>query len=201
MLSNAYYWPNKVTDNFRRHLLNQFIHSPLCSSISLYEGDNSEWLDGISSSKIESKPDERSLPDKKAKAFYVQSGKFQMPIDKSEPIDSIGVIVSKYAKFPSAEERRSIEKLISIHPDCRISIFKIGRILPSQDLSNNKPFLRSRKDLLADGAYSIMSQFLPVRFREIHANHLALAVRLNYETCQGMSRKGLCICIFSGFWV
>ena len=71
-------------------------------------------------------------------------------------------------------------------PDARISVFQIGRIIPSSSNLNTGES-QTRLEIIQDNLYPILSQFLPVKYREIEPAHLAQAIRLNYETCERMS--------------
>ncbi len=85
--------------------------------------------------------------------------------------------------FGSKGSGKMVEELSSRFPDSRISVFKHSRILCS-DASPSFIKGRSYKDITLDTSYPILSQFLPARYREIEASHLAQAIRLNYETCE-----------------
>ena len=66
----------------------------------------------------------------------------------------------------------------------RISAYRVGMILPSAVKGEKSHFVPSRMETVKEAAYPILSQFLPADYREIESKHLALAMRLNYETCE-----------------
>ena len=98
-------------------------------------------------------------------------------------LDHVSFVSPAFRKFPCSRERDFIDSIIRINPDARVSAFRVGYVLGEEP----KEALAAT---IVDRAYSVASQFLPTDYREISASHLALAMRLNYETCEPQYREG-----------
>jgi hypothetical protein len=109
---------------------------------------------------------------------------FDVGVSKIESIALIAPLLGKESREKTLDSL--VNSWVTRAPDARISVFQIGRIIPSSaDLKGAEP--QTRLEVIQDNLYPILSQFLPVKYREIEPAHLAQAIRLNYETCERMS--------------
>lgn len=178
---------NASTDQkLYRCLLRQLLHSPLTDSVtplspSLDEtilknfGSNPKFrrINGDVDSSVD-------LPS----ALFLLTGESEEGLPKNARLDHICMISSIFRKFPRPREERFLDLLRENNPGARISVFRISRVLGDQGTS------WFDSDVMMDKAYEVGSQFLPAKYREISANHLAQAMRLNYETCTPNFKEG-----------
>lgn len=191
VISRSGKWSSILQSNMSQQLVHQFSHSNLCASVSSDSGTltNPEilWTSPVKQDTLQNKK------------LYLQTGAFAVPPVDAKTLAGISVVVSAFRKFPTDEEKKSLELISQLAPACRISIFRIGRVYMNEDKDTDidSDFYFNRNRIL-DTAYSYMSQFLPVRFREISSIHLAQSIRLNYDTCEGMLSNFVCMyCIRS----
>ena len=126
------------------------------------------------------------LGDSSMPCFVVSMTESPDPAVGSLSLAGFSHIGSIFKKFPSKEDLLLYQDLKKAHPGIRISSFRVGRVLPwlRKGDSDDPAFIQSRGEKWQDSAYAIGSQFLPARFREIESKDLALAIRLNFETCE-----------------
>lgn len=173
-------------ENLYRCLLRQLIHSPLTDSVTALSqspdesilkdfGSNPKFrrIDGDVDSSVD-------LPS----ALFLLNGESELGSARNARLDHICLISSIFTKFPGAREEGFLDQLREKNPGARISVFRIGRVLAVEGEG------RFDSEVLMDKAYEVGSQFLPAKYREISANHLAQAMRLNYETCTPDYKKG-----------
>ena len=167
-----------VPRHFTEKLIQQFSASAQCAEIFV---DNSFQVSATNFPKVVpiSNVNDYSRPDRLPN-LVIGSCEVVSGLNRSIPNPSF-VLLSPI--FGSKDSGKMVEELSSRFPDSRISVFKHGRILCSDAAPS---FLKGRSylDLALDTSYPIHSQFLPARYREIEASHLAQAIRLNYETCE-----------------
>ena len=169
--------PHHLTEK----LLTQFSASSRCSSIFI------DPAAGFSVDKFPKVKESNSDLSDGTKAFAICTEDDNLGTFVSDQVFSIAVL-SPF--FRSTKLNQALENWTASFPEARISVFKYGRILSSDA---DPSFLKGRKipDMLADKSYPIMSQFLPARYRELEARHLAQAIRLNLETCEPEYRDPL----------
>ena len=176
-----------LTQSLTSQLVKQFENSPLCSSVlvEVNKLSNEESLSRRGPKFGWYTPSDLEL-EAGSKTLMICVGGIISPGVWGNHLDSLSFISSLFRKFPSTSESTAIAQLAAIAPTCRISAFRLGWLLqqePSFDAWKRSSY--GRQGIL-DAAYSAASQFLPTNWREINTSNLALAIRLNYETCERM---------------
>ncbi len=166
-----------VPHHLTEKLLQQFSASPYCSEILVPE---SNGLMFGNSPKIVPVSDISDHPNtNRLQTLVIGSGS-----DIEHPRDDVPLsLVILSSIFGSNGKTPALQELSKKFPAARISVFRYSRILCS-DAGSDIMKARELKDVCLDSGYPIFSQFLPARYREIEASHLAQAIRLNYETCE-----------------
>jgi hypothetical protein len=170
---------SSVPKHFARKLIQQFGASQRCSEIILDESalEFAESNKAKALCKFESSGEFGDL--KNVVIVYDRSHFKSVPLHNTESIVVLSAITQ------SKRISQDILSLSSLYPQTRISEFRYSRILSSDAAAADlvaRPLVEKMKDV----SYPILSQFLPARYREIDAKHLAQAVRLNFETCERM---------------
>jgi hypothetical protein len=174
----------------RTELIKQFKFSPLCREVFVEKDPVifDHALRNIPSDKVhEFSEDLHSLDSGTRNIGIFMDGANCNP-GGLHKFDSLVFVKSIYSQKLGVCESEIINKSRVEYPALRVSVFKIGRIIPDnlgEEASSLLP--KSKADVVMDNLYPIYSQFLPARFREISPRDLAQAVRLNYETCEVMN--------------
>ena len=167
----------------RGELINQFVNSPLCSSVMIKRDPVilDETIKNLKHQKIiMSESTENSTQDT-VRNLLIVPDVCDFPDAELSDIDSVVTFGSLYKSKQKHEEK--LKLIRELNPGVRRTVFSTGHVtLLGDEPMTNIP--SSSFETLINILYPIGSQFLPARFREINPNHLALAVRLNYETCE-----------------
>lgn len=172
----------------RRDLIEQFAHSPLCSGVLVQREETllSDPAKRISSSKVQAFEDFGQLPVSDPPQLLVGFGPMY-----PYPVNSLNLagfchVGSLLRRFPSIDESNLYSDLKRRNVGVRITSFRVGRVLPrfKKEDKDDPEFAQSKREQIEDTAFSIGSQFLPAKYREIESKDLALAIRLNFETCE-----------------
>lgn len=190
LISSVGSCPSRELLALQRSIVDQFRHSPYCSTV-LVEGDAPhEPLSDEARHKVEyNVHDERLRDSTSARTVVVQfSGQSELSkLLRDVKVDSWNEVQPIRDPYPTSYQIQNLTTLRKLNPVVRFSVFRFGRlVLP---VTERKSPLKDGLDrmTLMDSLYSIYAQFLPVRYRELPSDQLAQAVRLNYETCAGMS--------------
>jgi hypothetical protein len=172
----------------KRDLVRQFVASPMCSSVAvdIVDTNHPNLKSKLQDSKIVRFSSYSDLAQSSAPNLLVNIGG-NLPEDfEVDQVDRL-VLVSSIFNRPDIDAlRRRLKGLVAGKP-VPVSVFETGHILPSfsKEDAVEETGMRSKKDVVGDAVYSIGSQFLSAKYREIQSKHLAQAIRLNYETCEG----------------
>jgi hypothetical protein len=167
----------------RAELIKQFVYSPLCTTV-LVKRDPvilDEALQNIKHGKLRTVDAIEPMMAGDIRNLVVVPHVIDDLRDELCRADSVVVFDSIF------RPNKQIIKQLPIRSDrqssVRSSVFLTGHLSPQEDNTmTNIPSTSMEK--VSNFVYPIGSQFLPARFREIQPQHLALAVRLNYETCE-----------------
>ena len=176
----------------RRDLINQFRHSPLCAEVLVAkdEVDVCDDMDTLLGEKVKYLTNYNELKGAQLTSVIVGLGGSLSQEMDGVPVSSYSYVSTIFQKFPSVKEKELFESLRRGSPDVRISAYRVGMVLPSAVKGEKSPFVASRMETVKEATYPILSQFLPADYREIESKHLALAMRLNYETCEPDYKSG-----------
>lgn len=165
----------------RKELINQFINSPMCESVVINRDpvilDRS--LDAVKNPKLTVSATLEDLSSDNIRNFLVIPHERQANLEIKN-LDGVTAIGSLFRK---SDDLKGLLSGRIDQADTRLSFFRVGHVMHDEDPSFDCiPVSNTAK--LREHLYPIASQFLPARFREISPKHLALAVRLNFETCE-----------------
>ena len=168
---------------FRKELLNQFLNSPMCSSVVVLRDPVmlDESLKSINNQKLTVCESLREVERDGVLNKLIVPEELKETISDLEFLDAVTALSSIYKNHDY--KREILRKIHSIQPNKRLSLFRLGYMTQSNDVGLDcVPVTNIAK--VVERCYPVASQFLPARFREISPQHLALAVRLNFETCE-----------------
>lgn len=167
----------------RAELIKQFLHSPLCSTVVVKRNPVilDETLQNIKHEKLRTVESMQGMITGDVRNLFVAPHVLEVQGDDLSHAHSVVVFDSIFR--PNEEVKKQLQVLSRRQPSVRPSIFLTGHIAPQED-DNITNIPSSVLERVTNFMYPIGSQFLSARCREIEPKHLALAVRLNYETCE-----------------
>jgi len=180
--------PNAALKELRLELVKQFRFSPLCANLYIQKDPiilDTNFADQIGG-KVEYYESNKNIFGQKPVFAIIPNSNGLMQNElAARRMDSIAFLSSIYMNRATPDLSEIVKTLRVSSPDARITSFNIGRLIRSEsDNKNTYSCPRSRTEILCDSIYPIYSQFVPSRYREITPKDLALAIRMNYETCQ-----------------
>ena len=184
--------PNAALKELRLELVKQFRFSPLCANLYVQEDPiifDTSFADQIGGKvKYYDESNKNIFGDKPVFGIIPNSEDLMHNELVSRRMGSIAFLSSIYMNRATPDLSEIVKTLRVSSPDARITSFNIGRLIRSEsDNKNTYSCPRSRTEILCDSIYPIYSQFVPSRYREITPKDLALAIRMNYETCEIMN--------------
>ena len=172
-----------------RYLLRQLVVSPICKEIGIFGSNGRALLNEISKWKGVSEASlmKVNLDESKSNGNAYQSVAFNVSkegcLKDSEDFVKKAQNVSHFnflSDLRGSGESDLLQLLKDVGFRGRTSVFKTAMILPGSTETDNELSLFTR---ISHTSYPIISQFLPVRYRQVYADDLALAIRLNAELC------------------
>ena len=166
----------------RKELIKQFENSPLCQSVIIQRDpvllDKSVEL--VSNAKSKVSDSWQQVNKDLLKTFLISPEGLRDTLEL-EGVDNVAVVGSI---FKTKDYKKILLPGTPKHkPSQHVSIFGVSYLIEEDDRSlDHIPAGNAEK--FYKHIYPIASQFLPARFREITPKHLALAIRLNFETCE-----------------
>ncbi len=171
----------------RYELVKQFINSPLCSRVLVHRDeaildDSYTKLQNQKMTILESIEGNNASDCRSIVVFP------HLPVILSTKDLSLDRIVTVESIFKKSNQGTAYVIKNAEHSANRqnASVFQVGYISPC-DGPHPVDVPLTAVENLYDQLYPIACQFLPARFRNIQAHHLAQAIRLNYETCEFMA--------------
>jgi hypothetical protein len=172
----------------RRDLIEQFANSPLCNFVLVQRDETllSDTVKRIASSKAQAFEDFGHLPVSDYPQLLVGLGPMSPDAIGGLSLTGFCHVGSIFQRCQSKDESILYSDLKRRNVGVRITSFRVGRVLPWFKMGDkgDPAFSQSKREQIEDTAFSIGSQFLPAKYREIESKDLALAIRLNYETCE-----------------
>jgi hypothetical protein len=151
-------------DYLSSQLLKQFLLSPFCRSVTLLGHKH------LTDSKFTSKLIDACSDSQHYNLYVSASGKKQ---------DNIEI---------STDHITSLQKLTDSASDLSLQHPAVPRLSIFRPYFITEPTSQSSMKSVLLRVYPIVSQFAAVKYREISAEDLALAIRLNAEICDSLSR-------------
>jgi len=175
---------NKSIHQLRKELVKQFLNSPACASVVLQRDavllDTS--FEALNNPKLTVSDSLGDIAEDSLKNLMIVPYGLQTAIGfKPETLDALTAVGTIFKNNDYNMEL--LREVSRHHSKKRLSLFRCGHIVQEDDIDMDcVPVSHAEK--LYEHFYTIGSQFLPARFRQISPKHLALAIRLNFETCE-----------------
>jgi len=167
-----------LSSSLTQKLLIQLHYSPLCKEIVLSSSAQSSTDQTSISPKIHQiTPD--SLPaasQNTSLAFALDPASVANLITNIQsPIPHVSVVLPIFSKF--SEQSLNSQ---------RLSLFRPAFVYDASELGPDRRLFDCER--MKAASYAVFSQFLPSKYREVSADDLALALRLNAELCASEGR-------------